>query len=107
MARQFRELSVEKMVQYAESHLQQVDQWKDGDTLGYASNVHEYASKADAVIEMLEWRLHGNHGAVDKAGGQPFTHSLRERLDWIRVAAGIDKPKAAKSRQLDDDKDDL
>lgn len=107
MTRQFRELTVEKMIEYAESHLQQVEQWKDGDTLGYASNVHEYASKADAVIEMLEWRLHGNHGAVDKAGGQPFTHSLRARLNWIRVAAGMDKPKAAKPHQLDDDEDDL
>ena len=109
MTRQFRELTVEKMIDYAESHLQQVEQWKRGDTLGYASNVHEYASKADAVIEMLEWRLHGNHGAVDKAGGQPFTHRLRARLNWIRVAAGLDIPKKgrAKITQLDVDEDDL
>lgn len=103
MTRQFREMTVEKMIEYAERHLQQVQQWKNGDTLGYAGNVHEYASKADAVIEMLEWRLHGNHGAVD--ANQPFTHRLRERLDWIRVAAGLDKPKAAKPHQLDDDDD--
>lgn len=107
MARQFREMTVETMIEYAESHLQQVSQWKNGDSLGYASNVHEYASKADAVIEMLEWRLHGSHGAVDKEGRQPYTKSLRARLDWIRVAAGMDKPKAAKPHQLDDDEDDL
>lgn len=90
--REFKELTIEKMIDYAEQHLQQVEQWKASDHPGFASHVYEYSCKAEAVIEMLEWRLHGHHGAVDKEHHQPYTPKLRPRLNWIRKAAGM-KPK--------------
>lgn len=79
--RQFKPVSTKKLIQYAEDHLQMVHQWKDADHPGLMSSVFEYSSKAEAVIEILEWSLHGNHGAVDK--GQNYTPNLRSRLDWI------------------------
>lgn len=83
----FQDLTVEKMVEYAENYLQGSSQWKKHDSAGSLAISHAMAASADAVITMLEWRLHGKHGAVDE--GQPFTHSLRGRLDWVKARAGI------------------
>lgn len=98
--RQFSDLTVEKMVDYAENHLTAAAQWKRSDNPGSMSHAMLHTAKADAVIEMLEWRLHGKHGAVDE--GQTFSHSLRARLDWVRAAAGMSPAKLATFRTSDD-----
>lgn len=87
MKREFKQVTIDALIESAEGHLQQVKQWATScDNPGSFSLSAEFAAKAEAVIQIMEKSLHGSHGAVDK--GQPYTQSLRKRLDWIKAAAG-------------------
>ena len=87
MKREFKPVTVDGLIERAEGYLKLAKQWSAScDNPGSLSLAAEFTAKAEATIETLEMALHGSHGAVDK--GQQYTHSLRKRLDWIRVAAG-------------------
>lgn len=83
------ELDIALLIKRAGEHLQQVRQWKEGDTPGGMQLVSHYASKAEALIETLELHCHRNCGAVDN--GQQWTQALQPRLQWI-IDNYTDKP---------------
>lgn len=76
-------ISYEEVIKNAREYLQSIEQWKKLDKIEWLSNAANYASKADALIGLLEVHHCGSYGGHDKGQTDSQRRTYKSRLDYV------------------------